>query len=92
MKSERMYLGGMYHGGDGIVVCARWLGLCSTHYCSCTEIVSFKFCRFISVINQLDPQNFRFTKSLFHASTCFEHMCSSSGGRNCITQPLVSSH
>ena len=26
---------------------------------------------FISVINQLDAQNFRFTISLFHASTCF---------------------
>ena len=45
---------------------------------------------FISVINQLDAQNFCFTLSLFHASTCFEHMCSSSGGQNCITQPLVS--
>ena len=47
---------------------------------------------FISVINQLDAQNCCFTISLFHASTCFEHMCSSSGGQNCITQPLVSSH
>ena len=47
---------------------------------------------FISVINQLDAQNFCFTVSLFHASTCFEHMCSSSGGKNCIIQPLVSSH
>jgi len=47
---------------------------------------------FISVINQLDVQNVCFTISLFHASTCFEHMCSSSGGQNCITQPLVSSH
>ena len=47
---------------------------------------------FISVINQLDAQNFCFTISLFHASTCFEHMCSSSGGQNCITQPLVSSN
>jgi len=28
---------------------------------------------FISVINQLDTQNFCFTISLFHASTCFEH-------------------
>jgi hypothetical protein len=42
---------------------------------------------FISVINQLDAQNFCFTVSLVHASTCFEHMCSSSGGQNCITQP-----
>ena len=46
----------------------------------------------ISVINRLDAQNFCFTISLFHVSTCFEHMCSSSGGQNCITQPLVSSH
>jgi len=30
---------------------------------------------FISVIDQLDAQNFRFTISLFHASTCFEHYC-----------------
>ena len=28
---------------------------------------------FISVINQLDAQNFCFTVSLFHVSTCFEH-------------------
>jgi hypothetical protein len=47
---------------------------------------------FISVINQIDAQNFCFTISLFHASTCFEHMCWLSGGQNCITQPLVSSH
>ena len=31
---------------------------------------------FISVINQLDAQNLCFTTILFHASTCFEHMCS----------------
>ena len=47
---------------------------------------------FISIINQLDAQNFCFTVGLFHASTCFEHTCSSSGGQNCITQDLVSSH
>jgi len=41
-------------------------------------------------INQLDAQNFLI--SLFQASTCFEHMCSSSGGQNRITQSLVSSH
>jgi len=29
---------------------------------------------FISVINHLDAQNFCFTISLFHASTCFKHM------------------
>ena len=32
-------------------------------------------------INQLDALNF--IMSLFHASTCFEHTCSSSGGQNC---------
>jgi len=31
---------------------------------------------FISVINQFDAQNIYFTVSLFHASICFEHMCS----------------
>ena len=46
---------------------------------------------FISVINQLDAQMFCSTISLFHAYTYFEHMCSSSGCQNCITQPLVSS-
>ena len=40
---------------------------------------------FISVINQLDAQSFSFTISIFHASTFFEHMWSSSGGQNCIT-------
>jgi len=30
--------------------------------------------------------------SLFHTSTYFEHTCSSSGGQNCIIQPLVSSN
>ena len=41
-------------------------------------------------INQLDALNFII--SLFQASTCFEHMYSSSGGPNCIIQSLVSSH
>jgi len=37
---------------------------------------TFSFYLFISVIKQLDAQNVCFTRSLFHASTCFEHMCS----------------
>ena len=41
-------------------------------------------------INQLDALNF--IMSLFNASTCFEKMCSSSGGQNCTIQPLVSSN
>ena len=40
-------------------------------------------------INQPDALNF--IMILFHASTCFEHMCSSSEGQNCTIQPLVSS-
>ena len=41
-------------------------------------------------INQLDALNFII--SLFQASTCFEHMRSSSGGQNCIILSLVSSN
>jgi len=41
-------------------------------------------------INQFDAINFII--SLFQASTCFEHMCSLSGGQNCTIQSLVSSH
>ena len=44
-------------------------------------------CEFISVIDQLDAQKFCFTVSLFHASTCFEHMRPSSGGQTCIIPP-----
>ena len=56
------------------------------------DLLTVHLSLYIPVINQLDAQNFCFTISLFHASTCFEHMCSSSGGKNCIIQPLVSSH
>ena len=62
----------------------------STLFQSAVQTLESDF--FISVINQLDAQNICFTVSLFHASTCFEQMCSSSGGQNSITQPLVSSH
>ena len=40
-------------------------------------------------IKQLNALNF--IMSLFHASTCFEHKCSPSGGQNCTIQSLVSS-
>jgi len=46
---------------------------------------NLSLCFFTSVINQHNAQNFCFTISLFHASTCFEHVCSSSGSQNCIT-------
>ena len=39
--------------------------------------IHLKYARtFIAVINQFDAQKFCFTISLFHASTCFEHMSS----------------
>ena len=38
-------------------------------------------------IHQLDALNF--IMSLFHASTCFEQMCPSSGGQNCTIQPRI---
>jgi hypothetical protein len=48
-------------------------------------------CEFLFInIHQLDALNFIIT--LFQASTCFDHMCSSSGGQKFITQSLVSSH
>ena len=58
----------------------------------CLKTQVYELLLFISVINHLDAQNFCFTISLFYASTCFEFMCSSSGGQNYITQPLVSSN
>ena len=41
-------------------------------------LVTFGYILFVN-INQLDALNFII--SLFQASTCFEHMCSSSGGQ-----------
>jgi len=64
---------------------AEWTEWTLTCQCQCKPLQTFPY-DFISVINQLDAQNFCFTISLFHASTCFEHMCSSSGGQSCITQ------
>ena len=50
--------------------------------------INSNFSHYLFNINQLDALNFII--SLFQASTCFEHMCSSSGGENCIIQSLVS--
>ena len=45
--------------------------------CACFDVLlTVHLSIFNSVINQLDAQNVCFTISLFHASTCFEHMCS----------------
>jgi len=46
----------------------------------------------ILVINQLDAQNLFQNKFYFMPLHVSSTMCSSSGGQNCITQPLVSSH
>jgi len=54
-----------------------WTGYCKgflKRQITGTDIWNKK--KIISIINQLDAQNFCFTISLFHASTCFEHMCS----------------
>ena len=56
------------------------------HFFPTKVVVKSQWCEYIgvfmSVINQLDAQNFCFTISLFHASTCFKHMCALSGGQN----------
>ena len=54
------------------------------------EIQNTLNCILFLNINQHDALNFIIR--LFQASTCFEHMCSSSGGQNCIIQSLVSSY
>ena len=46
---------------------------------------------FILVINQLDAQNFVLQEVYFMPLHVSSTMCSSSGGQNCIMQPLVSS-
>ena len=48
--------------------------------------------RGLSVIKQIDAQNFCSTINLFNASTCTQDMWSSSGSQNCITQTLVFTH
>ena len=48
--------------------------------------------RFILVVNQLDAQNLFYSKFYFMPLHVSSTMCSSSGGRNCTIQPLVSSH
>jgi len=47
---------------------------------------------FVSVFYQLDAQNLFHNKFYFMSLHVSSTMCSSSGGQNCITQPLVSSH
>ena len=39
-------------------------------------LLNVHFSIFILVNNQIDAQNFCFTITLFHATTCCEHMCS----------------
>jgi len=55
-----------------ILACFKNISVCSD------VLLTVHLSIFISVINQLDAKKFCFTISLFHVSTCFEHMCSSS--------------
>ena len=48
-----------------------WSARCSQ---ICDVLLTVHPSVFISVISQLDAQNFCFIISLFHASTCFEHL------------------
>jgi len=57
-------------------VSTRCLSFCIRVLVSFDVLLIVHLSIFISVINQLNAQNFCFTISLFHASTCFEHMCS----------------
>ena len=47
------------------------------NHCCSGKAICVTYCEsvtlFISVFNQLDAQNFCFTITSFHASTCFEH-------------------
>jgi len=63
------------------------------------ETTYYKFWCFADCASQYNLSNWPnyYTNScfiirLFHASTCFEHMCSSSGGQNCIIRHLISQH
>ena len=61
---------------QGFIIAVWWFKVSVyVHYVSTLE--------FISVINQLDAQNFCFTVSLFHASTRYEHYTASG-----ITTPI----
>ena len=85
----------MWHMCIGVLLTVHlsiFIVLLTVHLSIFIVLLTVHLSIFISVINQLDAQNFCFTVSLFHASICFEHMFSSSGGQNCITLPLVSSH
>jgi len=46
----------------------------------------------ILVINRLDAQNLFYNKFIICLYMFRAQLCSSSGGQNCIIQPLVSSH
>jgi len=51
-----------------------------------------KHVRLLLVINQLDAQNFVLQQVYYMPLHVSSTMCSSSGGQNCITQPLILSH
>ena len=57
------------HASYYIVICGLSISLPVSFF---YILLTVHFSIFILVINQLDAQNFCFTVSLFHASTCFE--------------------
>ena len=65
-------------------------------WCTKFLFVKQKFCASSWSITEINIRRCavsKLSKLMFRCcATCFEHMCSSSGGQNCITQPLVSSH
>ena len=76
-----------------ILIVHEVIGMCCPNFSVMQILIFCWLCISIYLflnINQLDVLNLII--SLFQASTCFEHMCSLSGGQNCIIQSLVSSH
>ena len=75
---RRTYFSNLFLEWD--FICFRTLSAtfwcCVNHTSFFDVLLTVHLSIFISVITQLDAQNFCFTISLFHASTCFEHMCS----------------
>jgi len=77
---------------NGIGWIAPWPTQAET--CSCFYLVNIHLFDLV-VLDCIPPIFIAHTTGMTHfldAFTFFEHMCSSAGGQNCITQPLVSSH
>ena len=69
----------LYAGMCCMWVCVLYAGMCVVCGYVCCMLNKINSSYLFININQLDALNFII--SLFHASTCFEHMCSLSGGQ-----------